>query len=137
MLAGVTAAAIVIARVMVQAGIDVQPADAALLDDLVAVLPFILAFFALNLATAAGLAAGRAWAVVSASLLTLGTVAAGVIGLVLVVIGNDPSVVTGAIRAGQSDGIGLITAFTGLYLSALIALRIDGLPTGRAIPATA
>ena len=133
MLAAVAATAIVIASLAVRVGIAVQPADALLLDDLVAVLPFIVTFVVLDLATAGGLASGRSWAVVSASLLAIGAVALGAVGLLLVVVGNDPSLVTGAARASEADGIGLIAVFTGLYLSALIALRIDGLPSVRSL----
>ena len=133
MLAAVAAAAIVIASLAGRAGMAVQPADALLLDDLVAVLPFIVAFVVLDLATAGGLASGRTWAVVSASLVALGTVAIGALGLFLVVLGNDPSIVSGAARASEADGIGIIAAFTGLYLSALIVLRVDGLPSSRTL----
>lgn len=75
MVAAVAATAIVFASFAVRAGLTAQPADARLLADLVAVLPFIVAFGALDLAIAIGLAKNRTWAVVSASLLGLGAVA--------------------------------------------------------------
>jgi hypothetical protein len=134
-LAGVAALAVVIASLAVRAGIAVQPADRLLLDDLVAMLPFIVTFVVIDLATAVGLAGGRAWAVVSASLLALGTATMGVLGLLLILAGTDPSLVTAAARASQADGIGLIGAFTTIYLTALVALRTDGLPSVRALRA--
>jgi hypothetical protein len=137
MLAGVAASVIVIASLAVRAGIEVLPADALLLDDLVALLPLIVAFIVLDLAISSGLASGRPWAVVAASLMALGAVAMGAIGLLLVVLGNDPSLVTGAARASEADGIGLVAAFTGLYLTALIVLRVHGLPSGLSLRAAA
>jgi len=58
LLAGMAAAAIAIANLAVAAGLGAQPADALLLEDLRAVLPFIVAFVALDFATVRGLAAG-------------------------------------------------------------------------------
>ena len=104
--------------------------DAQLVDDLAALLPFIGAFVAVDLATARGLAQGRAWAVASASVLSLGTVAMGALGLLLVVVGSAPAVVADASR-GPAEAIGLIAGFAGVYLTALLALRADGLPSIR------
>jgi hypothetical protein len=128
LLAGMAAAAIAIASLTVAAGLGAQPADALLLEDLRAVLPFIVAFVALDFATARGLATGRSWAIAAGSVLALGAVAMGTLGLLILMIGNDPATLTGATRASEGDGIGLVAAFTALNVAALLAMRIDGLP---------
>jgi hypothetical protein len=128
LLAGTTALAIAIAGQAVAAGIPVQPGDALLLADLLAVLPFIVAFVTINLATASGLATGRAWAIAAGSVLSLGSVAMGTLGLLLLVLGGDPATLTGTSHAAQADGLGLVGLFTGLNLAVLLALRVDERP---------
>lgn len=129
MIAAVGATVIVLARLFDGSGL-VGSSDPQLVDDLAALLPFIGAFVAIDLATARGLAQGRAWALASASVLSLGTVAMGALGLLLVVVGSAPAVVADASR-GPAEAIGLIAGFAGVYLTALLALRADGLPSIR------
>ena len=60
-LLAVTAFAIVVARAVINAGLRgvvQKPGDVALLDDLVAVLPFLVTVAVINLAAAVGLATG-------------------------------------------------------------------------------
>jgi hypothetical protein len=137
LLSGMAAVAIGIASLAVHAGLAAQPHDALLLDDLVAVLPFIVAFVAFDLATARGLATGKGWAMAAGPVLALGAVTMGVLGLLILVVGNDPAALTGAVRASEGDGLGLAAGFTGLHLAALIALRVDGAPFRALRPATA
>lgn len=130
LLSGMGVLAIGFAGLAVRAGLPVQPGDALLLDDLVALLPFLVAFVAFDLATARGLATGRAWAVAAGPVLAAGAMTMGALGLLILVLGNDPAALTGAVRASEGDGLGLAAAFTGLNLAALLALRIDGAPFG-------
>lgn len=118
---GVTALAIATARVLVDRGVAVSASDAGLLDDLVAVLPFVTAFAIVNVAAAVGLLAERAWAPsIASGAATVATIAGG-LGLVLVVVGRDP--LAPATAAGPStDGVGILVAFTVLYAVVLMAL---------------
>ena len=136
-LVGVAAVAVVLTGVEVQAGIATQPADTRLLEDPRALLPFIVAFAVVDLATAVGLVRGRSWAIVSASVMALGAAAMGALGLAIALLGNDPSAMTGWARASETDGLAIIATFTGLYVSVLLALRVDGLPSARRLPALA
>jgi hypothetical protein len=124
LLVGIAAAAIGIASLVVPAGPDADPSGVRLLDDLVAVLPFIVAFVGIDLAAAFGLARGRAWAIEVGSVLALGAVAMGTIGLLILVLGNDPSMLTAATRSAETDGVGFVGAFTGLNVAALLAIRL-------------
>ena len=117
----VTALAIWIAQLLVQGGMAVTPADAALLSDLVAVLPFFVAFAAVNVLAAIGLLTSAEWADVLAT--SAGTVAVvgGALGLLLVVAGRDPFA-PAAGHAASADGLGILVVFTGLYALVLVAL---------------
>jgi hypothetical protein len=137
MLVGVAAAAIIVANLAIAAGADVRPADALFAEDLGAMLPFIVTFAALDVATAAGLAIGRTWAVVSATVLALGAATMGGLALAIVLLGGGPGMLTGANPAANPDGLAIIAAFTGLYVGAALALRVDGLPSSSGMPALA
>jgi hypothetical protein len=137
LLSGIVAVAIGIASLAAHAGLAFKFGDPFLLDDLVAVLPFIAAFAAYDLAVGRGLASSKAWAVAAGPVLALGAVAMGVLGLLILVMGNDPAALTGAVRASEGDGLGLAAGFTGLHLAALIALRVDGAPFRELRAATA
>ena len=136
-LVGVAAIAVALAGADVQARIATQPAGTRLLEDPGALLPFIAAFAVVDLATVVGLVRGRSWAVVSASVTALGAAAMGALGLAIALLGNDPSPITGWARASGTDGLAIIATFTSLYVSALLALRVDGLPSARRLPALA
>jgi hypothetical protein len=131
LLAALTALAIVFARMAVEAGFAVKPADRLLLEDLTAILPLILGFVVVDLAIAVGLVGRRTWAVASASFLALGVVALGGYVLAVILLGTD-TLPGGGPRAAEADGLGIVGAFTAIYLFALITLRSEGLPSGRA-----
>ena len=118
---GVTALAIGLARLLVDAGATVRPADAALLGDLVPVLPFIVAFALLSLVAAVGLAVEGAWADALAVGVSIVAIVTGVTGLLLIVAGSDPfaSSVSGHATA---NGIGIVGAFTVAYVAVLVAI---------------
>jgi hypothetical protein len=120
-LIAVTAIAVAMAAVLVDAGVPARPADAALLSDLVAILPLVVAFAAANLLAAIGLALGRAWGDAYAIIVAATGLTVGAVGLLLVIVGQDPFAST-ASRATEADGVGIIGAFTLLYLSSLVAL---------------
>jgi hypothetical protein len=123
----VSALAIALAKVLVDGGMTVRPADAALLGDLVAVLPFIVAFAGLNLLAAVGLLAGKSWADGVATATARAAVAVGSIGIIIVVVGRDPFASTASARS-NADGLGILTAFTLVYVIVLAALAATRRP---------
>jgi hypothetical protein len=117
----VSALAIWMAQVLVQGGMAVKPADADLLADLVAVLPFFVAFAAVNVLAAVGLLTSADWADALATSAGSIAVVGGVLGLLLVVAGRDPFAPSAG-HAVPADGLGILVVFTGLYAIVLIAL---------------
>ena len=117
----VTALAIAVAKVVVDRGVPAGTADVRLLNDLVAVLPFVIAFAIVNVVAAVGLLAERAWAPpLAAGAATVATIG-GVVGVALVLVGRDPFARIGT--AGPStDGVEILVAFTVLYAVVLMAL---------------
>lgn len=122
MVVGATIFAIVVTKILVDAGLSVRPADAAMLDDLIPLLPLIGGFAATSLIAAVGLLLGRAWAdglaVVTASV----AVAIGTVGLLLIALGADPFASTVTSRS-TADGFGIVGLYTVVYLAvfALVA----------------
>jgi len=116
----VSALAVVLARILVDAGMKVSPADALLLDDVVAVLPFVIAFAGASLVAAFGQLTGRSWADGLALGSAIVAVAVGGLGLFLVIVGRDVFAPVGS--SGPSDGIGILSAFVVLYLAVVLAL---------------
>lgn len=131
MLTAVTVLAIVVARMAVEAGFAVKPADRLLLEDLTAVLPLILGFVVVDIAIAVGLVDRRTWAVSSASVLAIGVVALGGFVLAVMLLGSG-SLLGGGPRAADADGLGIVGAFTAIYVFVLITLRFEGGPSDRA-----
>jgi hypothetical protein len=117
----VTAFAIAVAKVLVDGGVPAGTTDVRLLNDLIAILPFVIAFAVINVAAAIGLFAERDWAPsLAAGAATVATIG-GVIGLALVLVGRDPFARIGT--AGPStDGVEILVAFTVLYAVVLMAL---------------
>ena len=118
---GVSVLAIVFAKLLVDAGMAIRPADAALLGDLVPVLPFIGGFAIASIVAGIGVLAGQ----VRADSIAMGTsivaVVAGVLVLVLIVVGRDPFATT--VRAGSTaDGLEIVGSFTLIYLIVLVAM---------------
>jgi hypothetical protein len=118
---GVSALAIAAAKALVEGGVAVSASDAGLLDDLVAVLPFIAGFAAVNVAAAAGLLAGRAWAPSIAGAAASVATIIGFVGVVLVIVGRDPFAPI-TVAGPSTDGVGILVAFTLLYAVVLMAL---------------
>ena len=118
----VSALAIVMARILVAGGMVVRATDAALLEDITALLPFIVAFALANLVAALGLLGGRAWAdnvaIGSAAL----AVAIGAVGLILVVVGRDPFGPPASTAGPSANGIEMLAGFTLLYLAVIVSL---------------
>ena len=124
---GVTSLAIVIAKLLVGAGMATDPSEALLLSDLIAVLPFIVAFAIAGFVAAAGILVGKSWADDVALGTAIVAVVVGAIGLILLSIGRDPFASTAAARS-TNDGIGIIGAFTALYLFIIVAVAVARLP---------
>jgi len=123
----VAALAVVFARILVDAGMTVRAADAALLGDIVAVLPFVVAFAVANLVAAFGLLNGRAWADSLAVGSAVVAVTVGALGLLLVVVGRDPFAPVATARS-TADGIGILGGFTISYLAIIVALLAARVP---------
>ena len=123
----VSALAIALAKILVDAGMTVRPADAALLGDLVSLLPFIVTFAGMNFVAAVGLLAAKPWAEAIAASTVAVAVTIGAIGLLLVIAGRDP-LASGVAAKATADGIGILGAFTLHYLAVIAALGITRLP---------
>jgi hypothetical protein len=132
----VSALAIVLAQVLTSAGMAVRPADAQLLGDLIAVIPFIVGFAAIDLVAAAGLALGKSWADTVAVGVAATAVTVGAVGLTILVLGHDP-LASGAAARSTNDGIGIVGAFTVLYLVAIVAVSAVRSPRAISWGATA
>jgi hypothetical protein len=115
----VSALAIRLAQALVQGGMAVTPADADLLSDLVAVLPFFVAFAVINVLAAIGLLTSADWADSLATSTGAVATVGGAIGLLLVVAGRDPFAPG---HTPSPDGLGILLVFTGLYAIVLFAL---------------
>ena len=123
----VMALAVVIAKLLVIAGTAISPADALLLGDLVTVLPFVALFAAAGVLAAAGLLGGKRWSDDLALGTAIAAVAVGAIELILLSVGRDPFASTASARS-TDDGIGIIGAFTVLYLFVIVAVAVARLP---------
>jgi hypothetical protein len=118
---GVAILAIALAKALVAAGATIRPADAALLDDLVPLLPFIAGFAIASIVAGVGLLVGQARAETLAMGTSIVAVTVGVIGLSLIFVGRDPLAST--VRATTTaDGIGIVGTFTLIYLAVIVAL---------------
>jgi hypothetical protein len=123
----VSSLAIVLARILVDAGMSARPAETVLLGDLVALLPFIAAFAGANLVAAFGLLSGKTWADALAVGSAIVAITVGSLGLFLVVVGRDPVAPIGSPGSG-ADGIGILSAFTLVYLVVIVALQAARAP---------
>lgn len=133
---GVSVLAIVLAKVLVDAGMTIRPADAALLGDLVPVMPFVGGFAVASLIAGVGVLAGQARADSIAMGTSIVAVVSGVLGLVLIAVGRDPFASTSGARS-SADGLEIVGAFTLIYLIVLVAMaatqtRVSG-TTRRAV----
>ena len=117
----VSALAIVVAHGLVDAGMTVRPDDTALLADLGAILPLLVLFAAVTFISAAGLLVRASWAPSLAFGSALVAATIGGFGLVLIVLGRDPFVPV-ASPASVLDGLGIVAAFTALYVLVIVAL---------------
>ena len=125
MIAALGATLIVLARLATATGAIVRPADVLLVDDLTAVVPFVVAFAVVDLVIARGVALGRAWAVASGSVLSFGAATMAVLGFALMLVGSSPSAFFNASLATAAPG-GLVAGIATIYLLALFTLRSGG-----------
>lgn len=123
----VMALAVVIAKLLVVAGVAISPSNALLLADLITVLPFVALFATAGLLAAAGLLRGKRWSDDLAFGTAIAAVAVGAIELILLSVGRDPFASTASARS-TDDGIGIIGAFTVLYLFVIVAVAVARLP---------
>jgi hypothetical protein len=132
----VTAFAIALSTMLVNAGLSVRPADAAILMDLASLVPLIAGFAVVTVVAAGGLLAGRAWADAVALSSSAVAIAVGVIGLLLIGIGEDPLASSVSARS-TSDGFGIVGVFTLLYIAVFVAVSIADRSTSRSMGAAA
>ena len=123
----VSALAVAFAKVLVDAGMAIRPADAALLGDLVPVLPLVVGFAVVNIVAAVGLLLGRSWADAVAFGAAVVAITLGTLGLILVVVGRDPFAPTVSARS-TADGIGILGVFTLAYVAVIVALAMARQP---------
>lgn len=119
----VLAGAIGVTRALVAGGLAISPADMSLLEDLVAVLPFIAGFGITAVVAAWAVAVARPWA----QHLGIGVAAVGAtgasIGLLLMGVGLHPVFTTDS-SPGPSDGLGILSFVLTLHLAAIVAIAI-------------
>jgi len=126
---GVAALAIVFVKLLVDAGLPIHPADLATLEDVVAVLPFVITFAGVGAVATVGLIAGQAWAERVAVADAVVAITTGAFGLFLIVAGRDPFA-SGSRAAAVADGVGIVGTFTVVYL-AVVALIVADRVAGR------
>ncbi len=123
----VMALAIVIAKLLVVAGMPISSSNALLLADLITVLPFVALFAVAGVVAATGLVRGTSWSDDLAFGTAIAAAAVGAIELILLSVGRDPFASTASARS-TDDGIGIIGAFTVLYLFVIVAVAVARLP---------
>jgi hypothetical protein len=124
---GVMALAILLAKLLVEAGMAISPSNALLLADLITVLPFVAVFAVVGVVAAAGLLRDKPWSDGAALGTAIAAVIVGATGLILLAVGRDPFASTASARS-TNDGIGIIGAFTALYLFIIVAVAVARLP---------
>ena len=129
---GVAALAVILARLLVIAGMPIQPGDLATLEDLVAVLPFVVGFSVANLLAATGLLLGTDRADRLAITVSGLGIVFGSFGLFLMVAGRDPFASARSAR-GYVDGVEIVATFTVVYLVVLGLLAVVRQPIRRRI----
>jgi|KBSMisStaDraftv2_1062788.scaffolds.fasta_scaffold874015_1 hypothetical protein len=127
---GVAALAVLLAKLLVNAGMPAQPADVATLNDVVAVLPFVIGFAGVNLVAAAGMVLGSDWAQRLAVIVSSAGIVIGAFGLFLVVVGHDPFATSASARA-YTDGVEILATFTVTYLVVLGLVAVARQPIRR------
>ena len=123
----VMALGVVIAKLLVDAGMPISPSNALLLADLITVLPFVAIFVIAGFVAATGLVRGKSWSDDLAFGTAIAAVAVGAVELILLSVGRDPFASTASGRS-TDDGIGIIGAFTMLYLFVIVAVATARLP---------
>jgi hypothetical protein len=123
-LVAITVFGLVVAKFVIASGVPISPADAALLDDLIQLAPFMAAFAAASLVAAFALLTGRDWAHRLATAIATVATSIGAFAIVLVVLGHDPFT-NRTSMASAADGLGILAFFTGLYAAVLVALSFS------------
>lgn len=119
---GVTVLAIVLTKILVDAGLPgVRPTDKAVIDDLIPLLPLIGAFAVINVIAAVGLVLERGWAASLAIATALVAVGVGATGLMVIALGADPFASPSTAHS-SADGFGIVGLFTALYVAVIVTV---------------
>ena len=124
-LTGLTAFGIVVARWAIDLkDIAISATDAALLDDMIALTPFVGAFLLLVAAVIVGFALviDHPRADVAALAVAGSATVAGLAGLVLLILGNDPFA---AVPSDQAlEGLQIVGTFTAIFAAVVVAVLV-------------
>ena len=129
-LTGLTAFGIVVARWAIDLkDIAISASDAALLDDMVALTPFVGAFGLVAVIAGFALLIDHPKADVAALAVAGSATAVGLAGLALLVLGNDPFA---AVPSDQGlEGLQIVGTFTAIFAAVVVAVVVARAAGGR------
>ncbi len=129
-LTGLTAFGIVVARWAIDLkDIAITAADSALLDDMVALTPFVGAFALVAVIVGFALLIDHPKADVAALAVAGSATAAGLAGLALLILGNDPFA---AVPSDQAlEGLQIVGTFTAIFAAVVVAVVVARATGGR------
>jgi len=129
-LTGLTAFGIVVARWAIDLkDIAISASDAALLDDMVALTPFVGAFGLVAVIVGFALLIDHPKADVAALAVAGSATAVGLAGLALLVLGNDPFA---AVPSDQGlEGLQIVGTFTAIFAAVVVAVVVARAAGGR------
>ena len=127
---GLTAFGIVVARWAIDLkDIAITASDAALLDDMVALTPFVGAFGLVAVIVGFALLIDHPKADVAALAVAGSATAVGLAGLALLVLGNDPFA---AVPSDQGlEGLQIVGTFTAIFAAVVVAVVVARATGGR------
>jgi hypothetical protein len=102
---------------------SISASDAALLDEVVLLVPVIAIFGAIVTAGGVALLVGMRWARPVVAVLSGTAFIAGVVGGVALALGYDPFVAPG--HGSTADGIGIVAVAAAIQLAILVSLAFD------------
>jgi hypothetical protein len=120
---GLTAFGIAMARWAIDMkDIAISAADSSLLDDMVALTPFVGGFALVAVIVGFGLIVAHPKADIAALAVAGAATAVGLAGLVLLILGNDPFAAVPSDRA--IDGLQIVGTFTAIFAAVVVAIVV-------------